>query len=220
MTSTPWSERSRRSASVISASVIRVSTLEMAATPFPLPGTPGWSLAAVDGVAGNDLWSVGAGSDGDMSLSPYILHWDGESWQLAADVPQPGDQIEFNALLPLASDDIYVGGSWFTGGVGYGPVIEHFDGSSWTVATQDGGGGPMIAFGDGHVLALGNPSLFWNGAEWKSQPGLQDFDAYGWSTLEATGPCNAVGAAVVDIASVRRSVAVELRPIVFNSGFD
>ena len=34
---------------------------------------------AVDGVAADDLWAVGAGSDGDMSLSPYVLHWDGSA---------------------------------------------------------------------------------------------------------------------------------------------
>ena len=95
----------------------------------------------------------------------------------------------------------------------------HYDGSAWTIATQDGGGGPMITLGNGSVLALGNPSLYWNGTQWAAQPGLE-FDAYGWSALEATGPCNAIGAAVVDIASTRRSVAIELRPLVYRNGFD
>jgi hypothetical protein len=132
----------------------------------------------------------------------------------------PGDSIEFNALLPLASDDVYAAGSWFTGGAGYGPLILHFDGTQWTIATQDGGGGPMLTFGNGSVLALGNPSLFWNGAQWTPQPGLSGYDYYSWSSLHATGPCNAVGSAVVDIASTRRSVAVELKPIVYKNGFD
>jgi hypothetical protein len=198
------------------------SSLTMVDLPFPVPGgTPGWSLGAVDGVASNDLWAVGAGSDGDMSLSPYVLHWNGTDWQRDESVPMPGDQIEFNALLPLASDNVYAGGSWFTGGAGYGPVIMHYDGTGWSVATQDiGGGGPMITLGNGTVLALGNPTLFWNGSQWLAQPDLQGYDFYSWSTLQATGPCNGVGAAVVDIASTRRSVAVTLKPIVFGNGFE
>jgi len=197
------------------------STLEIVDTPFPVPGgTPGWSLGAVDGVAADDLWAAGAGSDGDMSLSPYLLHWNGTDWQLAANVPMPGDQIEFNALLPFASDDVYAAGSWFTGGAGYGPLIVHYDGTAWTTATQSGGGGPMITLGDGKVLALGNPTLYGSGTQWTPQPGLQDYDFYGWSTLSATGPCNAVGAAIVDIAAVRRSIAVELKPLVFGNGFE
>jgi len=197
------------------------STLEMAEVPFPVPGTPGWSLGDVDGVAGDDLWAVGAGSDGDMSLSPYFLHWNGSDWQLEENVPVPGDQMEFNALLPLASNDIYAGGSYLIGGVGYGPMIMHYDGSAWAVATQDlGGGGPMVTLGNGSVLALGNPTLFWNGSQWAAQPGLQNYDFYGWSTLQATGPCNAVGAAIADVASARRAVVVELKPIVFGNGFE
>lgn len=195
------------------------STLEIVDTPFPTPGTPGWSLAGIDGVASDDLWAAGAGSDGDMSTQPYLLHWDGTDWQQAADVPMPGDSIEYHALLAFASDDVYAAGSWFTGGDGYGPMIVHYDGTSWTMATGIGGGGPMIAIG-GNVLALGNPTVFGRGTEWTAQPGLPYYDFYGWSSLEETGPCNAVGSAIVDLAGERRSVAVELKPLVFRSGFE
>ncbi|HJT97467.1 MAG TPA: hypothetical protein VJ696_04060 [Rhodanobacteraceae bacterium] len=197
------------------------SSLELVETPFPVPGgTPGWSLSTADGVAANDLWAVGHGSDGDMSLAPYVLHWTGGTWDLTPDVPMPGDQIEFNSLLALGANDVYAAGSWFTGGDGYGPLIIHYDGSTWSIATQAGGGGPMITLGGGSVLALGNPTLYWNGTSWVPQPRLQDYDNYGFSSLAATGPCNAVGAAVVDIVGVRRSVAVTLKPIVFGSGFE
>ncbi|MGH8172669.1 MAG: hypothetical protein ACREPX_05955, partial [Rhodanobacteraceae bacterium] len=198
------------------------STLELVDVPFPVPGgTPGWSLTAVDGAASDDLWAVGAGSDGDMSLRPYFLHWNGADWQHIDNVPVPGDQMEFNSLLTLGADDIYAGGSWYDAGANYGPVIMHYDGTDWSVATQDlGGGGPMITLGNGSVLALGNPSLYWNGTDWIPQPDLQGYDYYGWATLQATGPCNAIGAAITDIASTRRSVAVQLRPIVFRGGFE
>lgn len=197
------------------------STLEMVDTPFPAQGgTPGWSLDEVDGVAGNDLWAVGAGSDGDMSLAPYVLHSDGNGWTVTPDVPMPGDWIEFNALLPLASDDVYMGGSWFAAAGGYGPLILHWDGSAWTIVSGEGGGGPMITFGNGTVLATGNPTLYWNGSQWLAQPRLGDYDFYGFSALKATGPCHAVGAAIVDIVGVQRSVAVYLNPIVYRNGFE
>ncbi|HEY6940937.1 hypothetical protein [Dokdonella sp.] len=193
-------------------------SLEQVATPFPLPGTPGWSLAAIDGSPG-DLWAVGAGSDGDMSTSPYILRGDGSTWELAGAVPMPGQQVEFNAVLALANDDVYAAGSWFTGGTGYGPLVVHWDGTQWTTATQAGGGGPMARIASG-LLALGNPTLFHDGVEWRAQPGLADFDSYAWADLQATGACNALGAAIVDVAGVRRSVAVRLRPRIFFGGFD
>ena len=197
------------------------SSLELVETPFPVPGgTPGWSLATVDGVAADDLWAVGAGSDGDMSLAPYVLHSDGSGWTVTPDVPMPGDSIEFNALLPFASDDVYMGGSWFANTGTYGPLVLHWDGSAWTIATEAGGGGPMVTFGNGSVLALGNPTLYWNGAEWLAQPRLADYDNYGWASLHATGPCHAVGSAIVDIVGIRRAIAVYLHPIVYRNGFE
>ena len=197
------------------------SALELVATPFPAQGgTPGWSLSAIDGVAGDDLWAAGAGSDGDMSLAPYVLHTDGSGWTATPDVPMPGDSIEFNSLLPFASNDVYMGGSWFAAAGGYGPLVMHWDGSAWTIATGDGGGGPMLTLGGGSVLALGNPSLFWNGSEWLAQPRLPNYDYYGWASLHATGPCHAVGSAIVDIVGVRRSIAVYLHPIVYRNGFE
>ena len=103
----------------------------MAETPFPVPGgTPGWSLERDRGIASDDVWAVGAGSDGDMSLASVHPALGGNGWQLADNVPMPGDEIEFNALLPLASNDVYTAGSWFTGGAGYGPLIMHYDGSA------------------------------------------------------------------------------------------
>jgi hypothetical protein len=78
----------------------------------------------------------------------------------------------------------------------------------------------MVTFGNGSVLALGNPSLYWNGTEWLAQPRLADYDHYGFSSLHATGPCHAVGSAIVDIVGVRRSIAVYLNPIVYRNGFD
>lgn len=195
------------------------SSLQIVETPFPTPGTPGWSLAAVDAIATNDAWAVGHGSDGDMSGIPYVLHWDGGGWQLA-DVPAPGDSKAFGSLLALAADDVYAGGSWFTAGVGYGPMILHYDGSAWSVATLEGGGGPMIHMGGDHVLALGNPNLYFDGTQWLPQPGLADYDFHSYADLEATGPCNAVGGGVVDIIGERRAIAIELRPLVFDNGFE
>ncbi|MEO8461048.1 MAG: hypothetical protein ABI451_11010, partial [Dokdonella sp.] len=174
------------------------SSLQIVPTPFPSGGTPGWSLIASDGVATNDVWAVGHGSDGDPATTPYFLHWNGSAWSLDGNVPAPGDTKEFGALLALASNNVYAGGSTFTVADGYRPAIMHNDGSAWSLSTVAGGGGPMITLGSGSVLALGFPSLFRSDSQWIAQPGLQDYDYYSWSGLQGTGPCNAVGAANVD----------------------
>lgn len=195
------------------------SSLSIIETPFPLPGTPGWSLAAIDGDASDDVWAVGHGSDGDMSGIPYLIHWDGQAWQLA-EAPAPGDSVGFGAVLALGAGDVFAAGSWFTAGTGHGPMILHHDGLAWSLATTDGGGGPMIAFGTGSVLALGNPTLYYDGSSWTPQPGLQGYEYPVIAALDATGPCHAVGGGFADIVGARRAIAVELRPIVFDNGFE
>ena len=78
----------------------------------------------------------------------------------------------------------------------------------------------MIAFGTGSLLALGNPTLYFDGSSWTPQPGLQGYEYSVVAALDATGPCHAVGGGFADIVGARRAIAVELRPIVFDNGFE
>ena len=96
---------------------------------------------------------------------------------------QPGDQIEYNALLALGSTDVYAAGSWFTGGAGYGPLIIHWDGSAWSIATETGGG--IRSEGTGGSVSLLFATVARNSSG-VSSGGPQDFSAQ-YSIIAANG---------------------------------
>jgi hypothetical protein len=111
--------------------------------PSPNPGSPkqcdgantGNVLNAISAVASNDAWAVGfAFNCISYELQPVALHWDGLTWK-AVRTPKlrQNSNSAFNAVVALATDDVYA--------VGYTPaanqanltLIEHWDGTAWSV---------------------------------------------------------------------------------------
>src|SRR5256885_2131781 len=86
--------------------------------PSPNPDPDQDLLAAVDGVAPNDLWAVGnLGSDGygGGTVAGMVLRWDGAAWTR---VPVPGDPgvsiTQFRDVLALAANDVWIVGTAFS----------------------------------------------------------------------------------------------------------
>jgi len=106
-------------------------------TPTCTNGNTGNFLNAVAAVATNDVWAVGFSFTCTSLLKPMALHWDGTRWN-AVKTPKlnTNDNAALNGLFALASNNIYA--------VGYQPatngavetLIEHWDGSAWTVVSS------------------------------------------------------------------------------------
>lgn len=145
-------------------------------TPTPgscvLPGgTPGFDLEDVDGVASDDVWAVGGGSDGDFSAQTYVLHWDGSAWSHVS-APGPGFARRLFDVHARASDDVWAVGQYeeIVGpSVQYFAWAIHWDGSSWTLhdgATQPIGSGAVHAVGPNDVYTAGGRITHWDGTAW------------------------------------------------------
>ena len=157
------------------------------------------ALYGVTALAGNNVWAVGGSQ---------ILHWNGTSWSLVpSPQPNPNDGYFLRAVAAVSAGDIWaVGYVEIASGAGYnyGPLIEHWNGSSWTLSTGAGG---LYLFG---VTALSATSVWavgavpgysfveqWNGTQWTavSSPNVGSsanrFEAA--TALPATGDVWAVG---------------------------
>src|SRR6266542_1582697 len=93
-------------------------------------------LADVTMVSSSNVWAVGYKSNGG-NYRTLVEHWNGTSWR-AIDSPNVGSS---NMLLDVAfdspADGWAVGGSYIRGGDdGYNGLIEHWDGTSWSVSTS------------------------------------------------------------------------------------
>jgi hypothetical protein len=85
--------------------------------------------------ATNDAWAVGF--DGSDNIETAAMHWDGANWKSVA-TPNVGEGTnKLNAVLALAPNDVWAVG--FSTPVASPKqaatltLIEHFDGTSWTV---------------------------------------------------------------------------------------
>jgi hypothetical protein len=87
-------------------------------------------LTGVTALATGNVWASGYLDGGDGRI-PYVLHWDGTAWTLTK-TPTLGG-TELFGIASLSATDIWVSGSDFSvTGLGLS-VVEHFDGTSWSV---------------------------------------------------------------------------------------
>ena len=109
-------------------------------------------LHDVVAVSANDVWMVGeAFSFQYFQMVPYLLHFNGSTWQHAT-IPNP-PLGRFNAVTALSATKVYAVGE------GNGPLIARWNGSSWSRETVPGNGYRNLlaacAVGTGTVWAAG-----------------------------------------------------------------
>jgi len=148
-------------------------------------------LTAVATVSANDVWAVGyfQGSS-DNTLAE---HWDGTQWSIITS-PSPskyGDNLF--GVAAIVSNDVWAVGD-YNGAKGYyNTLIEHWDGSAWSVVpSPNPGTGPnslnaVTVISTNDVWAVGGYSNrnggnftlieHWNGTQWSvvSSPSVPAF---------------------------------------------
>ncbi len=99
--------------------------------PAPFQGSVR-GLYDISATSSTDVWAVGF--DSATGLNPLADHWDGTSWtQVFAPDGTPGTN-EFYGVKAIAVDDAWaVGYQDLTGAADFQPLLEHWDGATWTV---------------------------------------------------------------------------------------
>jgi hypothetical protein len=140
------------------------------------------SASTVNGVSGSgphDVWAVGANAD-----SSLIEHWNGQTWQQVTVANEPAD-AQLAAVSVDSPTDAWAGG-WAMKtnphNSGVTPVLEHWNGSQWTVVpgaidtTNSADSGRILSIAAisptdaWAIAAVGkhNPASLehWNGTTW------------------------------------------------------
>jgi hypothetical protein len=149
-------------------------------------------LYSVKALAANDVWATGAYT-GTSGLQTLAEHWNGSAWSIVASPnPGSGDNVLYGAAAASMSDVWAVG--YLTNTLNLRQtLIEHWNGSAWSVAansspgSQDNALQSVAAISANDVWAVGsyqnngapNKALIehWNGTAW-SLAGAYNSGAY------------------------------------------
>jgi hypothetical protein len=103
-------------------------------TPNCVNSNTGNVLNAVAGTSTSDVWAVGFSFTCSADLKPMVLHWDGTSWS-AVTTPKlnTNDNAALNSIVAIAPDNVYAAGYQPATNGAVQTLIEHWDGSTWTV---------------------------------------------------------------------------------------
>jgi hypothetical protein len=96
------------------------------------PGLVDTVLTSVAAVSPTDVWAAGWQNDGS-AYHTLIEHWDGATWSaVPSDDAGAGINLLHDVAFSAANDGWAVGES-YVGSQGYDTLIEHWDGTSWSI---------------------------------------------------------------------------------------
>ncbi len=119
------------------------------------PANAANDLVSVAAVAPDDVWAVGV-----RGLHTLTMHWDGTAWSVVQS-PTPGGNADLASVLAITADDVWaVGGSVDRQANAGRTLVEHWNGTAWTVVAS-ANKGPSdnhlwgISAATGRMLAVG-----------------------------------------------------------------
>jgi hypothetical protein len=136
------------------------------------------SFAATAAIADKDIWAVGTTNLDTTSDTPLAVHFNGTSWS-AVPTPILKARANLDGVAAVASNDVWAVGAQDISSTGFAePLIEHWDGTSWSVVPspklkQDGVLNAVTAISTNNVWAVGffdnfsgNLVEHWDGTSW------------------------------------------------------
>jgi hypothetical protein len=131
--------------------------------------SPLLSANSVTALSATNAWAVGTISvfaNHRQHTKPAIEHWDGTSWSIVSSPnpnPAPTKDTALYGIAAILANDIWaVGAGNFSTTSGTATLIEHWDGTSWTIVSSPDPGNAsnalfaVAARSDGTVVAVGD----------------------------------------------------------------
>jgi hypothetical protein len=107
--------------------------------PSPNVGTSTNRLTGVAGASANDVWAVGYYLTGGTPQT-LVEHWDGISWTVVSSPDVGTNTNQLNGVTAASANDVWAVGMIINPGSTYRTLVEHWDGSVWTVVPSPGAG--------------------------------------------------------------------------------
>ena len=129
----------------------------------PSPSGRNSFLYAVSALSATNAWAVGRTcKENSLNCETLIEYWNGASWTRQASPTPLGDFLGFNGVTAISPTDVWAVG-W-----GYGtakgqeqPLLEHWDGKSWTLQVIPNLSGKRGEFCDFKAITAASASDVW-----------------------------------------------------------
>jgi hypothetical protein len=178
-------------AALISAAVLAVGATAQAAPGFstvtsPSPGTNYNEIDGVAAISASNAWAVGFQRSSGLLFSTLAEHWNGTAWSVAATASLPAaNDTRLHSAAALSASNIWavgVNSTITSNGATSQSLIEHFNGTSWSVVPSPAAEPvnsallSVVAVSANDIWAVGHTSggagtdgaltEHWNGTAW------------------------------------------------------
>src|SRR5215469_9496806 len=176
---------------------------QIVASPNPT-GNDG--LATLTSISPANLWAVGSATSLSSSSATLTEHYNGTSWRV---VPSPNPAgfryDDLTGVSGTSASDIWSVGMEFVNSSHSFPLIEHYNGSAWSLVTS----AQPTQVGDLEAVAALTPTNVWAVGEGHTPAGVnapmvQHYDGTGWTEVPTSVTTSGVlsGVAAVSATSV------------------
>ncbi len=183
-------------------------------TEFPTPSLQPLTggLVAVSLSSSTDGFAVGnKGIKGFRDQQVVVERWTGKKWTLS-NAPDQSFNDVLSGVASLSPTDAWAVGAWDPGGTARNrPLIEHWDGASWSIVTVDDPVNAVLtsvtAVAANDVWAVGDSGgktlvMHWDGSAWSRVSSPNDGSAtQGLSSVSAAGPNDIWAVGTIDEGS-------------------
>lgn len=169
------------------------------------PAATGWSgsLTAVSAVSASDIWAVGRLYPSTGPVQGFTEHWNGSSWAAVSSPTVGADNVTLTSVSTISSNDVWAVGYVQPTSGPYQPLIEHWDGSSWSIVTcpnPDPANAVIL-----HSVAAAAANDVWAVGEDDGthvSAAVEHWDGTGWSIVSMPAPPNVTDVSPTAVAVV------------------
>jgi hypothetical protein len=173
----------------------------VASTPQPNPAnTFGNRVSSISADSASDLWVAGTYTTPDYTTAAYALHYKTGAWSVELMAQPASSSVSIGAVTALSPSN-----AWAVGQTGTDPLIEHWDGKSWSLQSTVSG----VQYPSLTAVAARSASDVWAfgtqlNANFTAQiPLVLHFDGQAWSSVASptgTATYSALNAATTTLA--------------------
>lgn len=180
-------------------------------SPNPAASTNPQTLLSVATLASDDVWSVGYylayNAAGNGALHTLTEHWNGTAWSVVRSPNVPSSQPRFpgeatgtlDGVTTVSADDVWAVGGSFPGGGAVHTLVEHWNGTAWTIVPSPSPATTLPADAALHGVAAVSATDVWAVGEANSRTLVERWDGVRWTVVPSP---NGVGSNALSALTV------------------